>query len=132
LLLFSRPACGTDLDLGIAVQPPHEHRLIPVLWVGSADSPVARGLSKFGIGVIAVRSVDRALRLLRNFSVAAVIYDAPAGERVSELTATGTPLIVLVADDTDWQRPGVTTFPPTALPEAIAAAVQRCANCAAA
>ena len=109
------------------MHPQREHRLVPVLLVGTADPELERRLWEHGIGVITTASVDRALHLLTNFTVPAVIYDAPAADRIPDLTAIGTRVIVLVDDDAEWNRPDVTTLRRTAPVASIAAAVQQCA-----
>ena len=103
-----------------------EHRLVPVLFVGQGDPALAERLWEHGIGVIRTNNVGRALYLLTNFTVAAVIYEGPAVDQIPDFAA-GTRVIALVDEQTEWTCPGVTVLPRTALVEAIAAAVQECA-----
>ena len=116
-----------NLTLRTVMHPQHEHRLVPVLFVGSGGHELERSLWEYGIGVITTDRVDRALHLLTNFTVAAVIYDVPAVDRIPDLTATGTRIIVLVDDEADWNRSDVTTVLRSAPVASIAAAVQQAA-----
>jgi hypothetical protein len=126
-LSFSIFARGMNLTLRTVMSPQHAHRLVPVLFVGSGGPELERSLWEHGIGVITTERVDRALQLLTNFKVAAVIYDDPAVDRIADLTATGTRIIVLVDDETEWNRSDVTTVLRSAPAASIAAAVQQSA-----
>jgi hypothetical protein len=74
--------------------------------------------------VIVADRADRALRMLRNFSVAAVVYDLPTLDAVPQLAALGTPLIVL-ATPGDPGAAGVVVLPRDTAPAAVADAIRQ-------
>jgi hypothetical protein len=79
----------------------------PVLYIGNARSEVVARLREQGVRVIVAERVDRGLRLLKEFKVAAVVYDVPALMPVLDFVSLGSPVIVLAAGDGDWGDPGV-------------------------
>lgn len=82
--------------------------LLTVLYIGAgAARPNVEQLRYEGIGVVAVHSAARALQLLKNFRVAAVISDVPDLSSVAGLAATRTPVILLAAQEADWGGPEV-------------------------
>jgi len=82
--------------------------LVTVLYIGPAAPACVEGLQDHRVGVIGVDRVDRALRLLQNFQVAALIVDGPDTRAVPMLADAGTPVIELAATDATSDQPGVT------------------------
>jgi hypothetical protein len=82
--------------------------LLTVLYIGKPGGLNQEQLRHEGIGVVAVESARRGLRLLRNFRVAAVICDVPELASVASLVATHTPVILLAGEAIDWGGPEVT------------------------
>jgi hypothetical protein len=58
----------------------NQHGVTPVLFIGSARSKVVARLRQRGVRLIVAERVDRGLRLLKQFSVAAVVNDTAAPE----------------------------------------------------
>jgi hypothetical protein len=85
--------------------------LLTVLYIGGGVvGPNVEQLRHEGIGVVAVHSAARALQLLKNFRVAAVICDVPDLSSVTTLAATRTPVILLARQEADWGGPEVTVL----------------------
>jgi CheY-like chemotaxis protein len=85
--------------------------LLTVLYIGGfAVGPNVEQLRHEGIGVVAVHSGARALQLLKNFRVAAVICDVPDLSSIASLAATQTPVILLAGQGADWGGPEVTVL----------------------
>ena len=85
--------------------------LLTVLYIGGdAVGPNVEQLRHEGIGVMAVHSAGRALQLLKNFRVAAVICDLPDLSSITRLAATQTPVILLAGQAADWGGPEVTVL----------------------
>ena len=82
--------------------------LLTVLYIGHPSRSNQEQLRHAGIGVMAVESAERGLRLLGNFRVAAVICGVPELPSVARLVATQTPVILLASEDFDWGGPEVT------------------------
>jgi hypothetical protein len=122
-LVFRPLRYGTQLDVPPGMPTQHAYSVLPVLFVG-ANSALAAELEQHGLGVITVDRVDRALRLLQNFTVAAVIYDLPALQRTGEFTALGIPVVVLTAGDSEWGGSLVTVVRRGATAPAIAELIQ--------
>ena len=85
----------------------NQHGVTPALFIGNARSDVVARLRQHGVRVIVAERVDRGLRLLKEFSVAAVVYDVPALPPILELVTRGVPVILLAAVDADWGSPQV-------------------------
>ena len=83
------------------------NRLAPVLYIGIPGSPVLRRLRELGLRVVVVDRPERGLRLLRQFVVSGVVYDAPTLPPVLELVALGAPVVLLGCGITDWGGPQV-------------------------
>jgi hypothetical protein len=81
---------------------------LTVVYIGRPGSLSQEQLWHEGIGVVAVESAQRGLRLLRNFRVAAVICAVPELPSVARLVATQTPVILLAGEDLEWGGPEVT------------------------
>jgi hypothetical protein len=102
--------------------------LLPVLFVGNADSRLVRQLDTYGIGVIVAERVERAARLLTNFTVAAIVCDVSASMQVNQLAALSVPVILLAMTDEGWDGPGVTVMRRDTPAAVVAAAIQRLAE----
>jgi len=90
-------------------QAPRDTRpFLTVLYIGDdVLAPNVEQLRYEGIGVVAVHSVARGLRLLKDCRVAAVICDVADLPSVTSLVATQTPVILLAGQDADWGGPEV-------------------------
>jgi hypothetical protein len=99
--------------------------LLTVLYIGEPSSRNQEQLRQEGIGVVAVESVRRGLRLLRNFRVTAVICDVPELPSVASLVATHTPVILLAGEDMDWGGPEVTVVSRRTPPATLARVVRQ-------
>jgi len=85
----------------------NQHGVTPVLFIGSARSEVVAQLRRQGVRVIVAERVERGLRLLKQFRVAAVVYDVPQLWPVLELIALANSVILLAAANADWGSPEV-------------------------
>ncbi len=101
--------------------------LLTVLFVGEPGSVNQARLRDEGIGVVAVASASRGLRLLGNFRVAAIICGVPDLPSVARLVAMHTPVILLAGEDTDWGGPEVTVVSRRTPPATLAALVRQLA-----
>ena len=63
-----------------------------------------------GIGVVVAETVPRALQLLREFWVAAVVFALPDLQGAARIAAMQTPVVLLAAEDTPWGGAGVTVI----------------------
>jgi hypothetical protein len=101
--------------------------LLTVLYIGAPASVDFERLRHEHIGVVAVGSTSRGLRLLKNFRVAVVICDVPDLPFVARLVATHTPVILLAGEDTEWGGPEVTVLSRRTPTLALAGMVRRLA-----
>jgi hypothetical protein len=101
--------------------------LVTVLYIGPEPGALADRLREHRIGVIAVQRLDRCLRLLGNFRVAAVICDMPDLQTVAALAETQTRVIVLAAADAESMTPAIVIVNRRTPAHAIAEIVRRAA-----
>jgi len=101
---------------------------LTVLYIGD-DLPTrnVEQLQYEGIGVVAVHSVARGLRLLTDCRVAAVICDVADPQPVTKLVATHTPVILLAGENADWREPGVSVVSRSTSSAALAGHVRQLA-----
>ena len=101
--------------------------LVTVLYIGPHPGALAERLREHRIGVIGVQRLDRCLRLLSNFRVAAAICDLPDLKAVAALAETQTPVIVLAATDAESLTPGIVVVHRRTPANVIAEIVRRAA-----
>jgi len=99
-------------------------RIVPVLLVGPADRRRIDQLREEGIGVIHVEHVERALRVLQDFRVEAVICAEPRLQALPALAAANATIIVLASQDVECDAPGVTVVKRDTSPAALALRVR--------
>jgi hypothetical protein len=84
---------------------------VPVVYLGTdATSGLVARLAADGIGVVVVESVQRTLVLLNEFRAAVVVFALPDLQGAASVAASGTPVILLAPEDTQWGGPGVTVI----------------------
>ena len=110
-----------------AYSPGPHAPLVTVLYIGSGSNVPVERFQAERIGVVAVQSVARGLRLLGNFRVAAVICDVPDLMVVTRFAATQTPVILLAPKDVEWGGPEVTVVNRRTPVVALAALVRQIA-----
>ena len=92
-----------------SLPPASGQSLLPVVYVGTdATIALVTRLASEGIGVVVAPTVQRGLRLLQEFRVAAVVFGLADLHGAARLAATGTPVILLAADEAVWDRANVT------------------------
>ena len=82
---------------------------LPVVYLGTdATMTLVAELRCEGIGMVVAETVPRALRLLREFWVAAVVFALPDLQGAARVAAMQTPVVLLAADEAQWGAAGVT------------------------
>jgi hypothetical protein len=99
---------------------------LPVVYVGTDGMiGLVTRLRSEGIGVVVAPTVHRGFRLLQEFRVAAVVFALADLQGAAHLAASGTPIVLLAAEEAEWDGADITVVNRNTDVAVLAAVIRR-------